>query len=134
MLIKGIRFAFPCLIICVLPIGICALLILYNNALPSEFCTIQDEVLNTINANLNQWIEEFQRIKEFHTIRFSISSGKQYVAISWTPNTPEFFVPVKEMRNEPFGVAGYVYKNKDMLDRRYKIEPIGNDIYCYSFK
>lgn len=124
--------------ILVLPLAICTSLwesfSTYNN-MPAEFCTLDDEVYQKIATNSEQWAEYFYDNPSIPTIRFSVSTNQEYIANAshWYPrdSNPQFYVQIKEAINEPFGLAGYIYNRTDILDHRYSVHLLSENIYCY---
>lgn len=104
-------------------------------SLPIAFCTREDEVYQMIETHYQEWIEYFQTSRT-PVLVFSTQSGEKYTvnASRWFGRAnapPEFFIQVRDEIQEPFGYAGYVYNNRFLLDRRYTVEHVGGDIYCY---
>jgi hypothetical protein len=106
-----------------------------------RFCSTDDEVYQTIKANLESWKAYFKTLpaNEIQVLRFQVSWGGTFVAISrWNGqgDVSPIYVQTIEARQEPFGSSGYAYSANDSspLDVRYRIDSMGDDIYCYRFK
>lgn len=123
----------------IVPLLICVGAIIVPYVRAAQFCTLNDEVYQTIETNLQTWLAYFQSLSEdqYPSLTFTVPSGKVYTvnASTWDINAepPELFVQIEALRQEPYGLTGYVYTptGNTTLDRRYNIEPLADDIYCY---
>jgi hypothetical protein len=105
----------------------------------TQFCTQNDEVYQAIEENVQNWLTYFRTLpkNQYPALTFSVSSGKTYIvnASTWEIDVepPELLIQTENLRQEPYGLTGYVYTpiGNITLDKRYQIQHLAADIYCY---
>jgi hypothetical protein len=119
-----------------IPVGLCFGIVdnfISYNRPPPEFCTKEDEVYQLIVAHADDWVTYFHDSHpEFSVVNFSTSDGTGYVAIpNWYGANLQFYVQIRRIRDEPYGLSGYAFNGISFLDHRYMIRQLDHHIYCY---
>jgi hypothetical protein len=108
----------------------------------TRFCSPDDEIYQVMKTNVAVWNKHFKTLapNEPLVLRFQASWGKEFVidASRWNKQgeVSPIFIQTIEAKQEPFGSSGYVYSANDSPQRdiRYRIDSMGDGIYCYRFK
>jgi hypothetical protein len=139
-------FAFAGIFVFLL-IGCCGFWILFRDeGLNPGFCTLDDEVFQSVSANIDGWVEAFRSPARRNSagsgeLGFSVPSGKHYSASAllwdyWSDtSSPIIYVMIEWNRNERLGRAGYIYSPGHRPDYdMYRFEYLDGDVYCYTRK
>lgn len=110
-----------------------------------DFCSTDDEVYQTIIANLDDWKTTMRRKIDRKDIDsdslvFSVPSGRSYSIVSYNSNTYSSYLTVvlEHSWNERLGFLGYIYSTLGHTgledEDKYRVRYLANDIYCYERK
>jgi hypothetical protein len=124
----------------ILSIGYCSFTFLTStHSPPPEFCTLNDEVYQTIVANVEEWITSYHipNLPTDRELSFQVPSGRVYVVSAdtwdiWNNEPPRLFVVREHGWNERMGLNGYIYSlaGETSFDK-YSVEYLAEDVYCY---
>jgi len=105
-----------------------------------DFCTQHDELYQTINGKVQDWLRELPN-SAIPVISFSTPNGNKYVANGemLVGKDPYLYVSIQKTYNQgAMGIRGYMYAVEDKLPDFYtssiKLTYVGGKIYCYEFK
>jgi hypothetical protein len=108
------------------------------NAVKNSFCTLNDEIYQTIHANLNTWITNFfppNKTSSKNYLYFTTPNGERYTAIGMEPG--RFFVVTEDDSPHTYlNAKGYLYSPSDPNQNwsEYKFTPLGENLFCYESK
>jgi hypothetical protein len=106
---------------------------------PAKFCTLEDEVYQTIVKEAPIWAEEFRskgRLVDVE-IPFKVPNGGEYLVSGdlWdiVGGKPPRLLVVRELGwNERLGSVGYIYSpDGETSFDKYRVKLLAEDVYCY---
>lgn len=131
--------------IVILGLGILSLYVLTNARKLDEdtFCTLEDEVYQTIAVQHQEWIEHYRPLLASTgfaspELIFNLENGKGYSvdASVWrsVDDLPRFFVVTEIGWQERFGTRGYFFSPIGMPSiERLRFQRLDGNVYCYWF-
>jgi len=120
--------------------GFCAFTFLTStDSPPPEFCTLNDELYQTIVANVDEWIASYHtpNLPTDRELSFQVPSGRVYVVSAdtwdiWNNKPPRLFVVREQGWSTRMGRNGYIYSPAGETSwDNYSVEYLDQDVYCY---